>query len=393
MATLVEESLMITQPKILVLTASPIDGPGIGSLFLRDMEQSVPDLHFEFVVIPPHWLGPDSSRYEKLVRILRGIAGRSKYFQSIRLTVFRRFYLAMLSSRISKLARDKNADKIIVTATSPEIVALAAQLSELGNDTRIMVWDTPEYLASNLPLSQRQTSIHLRAFDQMMRSAQSIAVISNALSEKYKKKYNIPCKIIRHGVNLAKPIEQARPSHEVRIVFAGSLYCKTEWNSFVSALISNNWYINGKRIRLFFIGNFPLTGATRPAEMTFLGHLPFDQTLETLATMHIGYLPYWFSKSYELVARTSFPGKMSAYAAAGLTVFHHAPAYTEGSSFLKDFPFGIVCSSLKPKNVIESLETLINIMMSKKTNDARNAAWHQELSSTIMSQRVQDFIS
>jgi hypothetical protein len=384
---------MMEQKKILVLCSSPIDGTSIGSLLLRDIAQSLPEVQFEFAVVPPYWLGSETSRFKRQVAIFRGIAARSKSYQSLRLVAFRKFQLAKLVKRVSALARTYGAQRIIVTATSPEIVAIASQLSDRDLDTRIMVWDAPEYLASNMPLSRRQTAIHLAAFDKMMRGARAIAVVSDAFKRDYQQKYALPCEIIRHGIDLPAPYGRTKQTETVRIVFAGSLYCKGEWNAFVGALAAHNWHVGGKKVKVTFIGNFPWTGATRPPEIELLGPLPFDQTLDIMSKMDIGYLPYWFAKNYELVARTSFPGKMSAYAAAGLAVLHHAPPYTEGAAFLDKFPFGCVCSSLEPKTIIESLASLIKVMGTDKVREARLAAWNEELSGDVMAVRFKNFIA
>ena len=59
---------------------------------------------------------------------------------------------------------------------------------------------------------------------------------------------------------------QPEPHPEIRLVFAGSLYAKAEWNCFVKALSSAGWMFGGRKVVVCFMGRFPLKGADRPKE-------------------------------------------------------------------------------------------------------------------------------
>ncbi len=181
-------------------------------------------------------------------------------------------------------------------------------------------------------------------------------------------------------------------SGDVNIVFAGSLYAKSEWNEFVAALESVNWKLEGRTINLTFVGRFPASGAMKPARVKYCGELPFDETLKVLERMDIGYLPYWFSAEHQLVASTSFPGKLSAYAAAGLAIYHHAPAYSDAAGFLSENRFGVVCSSMERDRILADLTALISLAQSDECQSARRAAFETELSQRAMRQRFRDFI-
>lgn len=178
----------------------------------------------------------------------------------------------------------------------------------------------------------------------------------------------------------------------VRIIFAGSLYSKEEWNSLVDALESAGWRAGGRDVELHFMGRFPLSGARRPERVQLLGHRPFAEAMAIMAGMDIGYLPYWFDPAHEVPARTSFPGKMSAYAAAGLTVFHHAPDYTEATAFLGQYPFGVACPSLEPDVVLSSLDEAIRLSADEASRLAREQAVARELSRDAMAERARRFL-
>jgi hypothetical protein len=140
------------------------------------------------------------------------------------------------------------------------------------------------------------------------------------------------------------------------------------------------------------MGRFPLSDARRPEQAVMLGEKPFGEALEIMSSMDIGYLPYWFDQRHEIAARTSFPGKLSAYAAAGLAVFHHAPPYTEATAFLDRYRFGLACPSLEPAHVIGTLNRLVELACTDGCRAARQAAVSDELSRKAMAERFRHFL-
>jgi hypothetical protein len=169
--------------------------------------------------------------------------------------------------------------------------------------------------------------------------------------------------------------------------------CIRDRNSFISALEEVNWKINQKPVYLYFIGSFPRTGVKKSNRIIFTGVKTFEQTMQLMMRMNIGYLPYWLDQKFSMVARTSFPGKLSAYAASGLAVFHHGPEYAEASSFLNKYQFGLTCASLDRNTVVSELSKLDIHSTSPKCVYARENAMQTELSVTTMSKRFAEFIS
>jgi glycosyltransferase involved in cell wall biosynthesis len=379
--------------RILLLTPSDPNGSGIGSLFLRDLLAALPEGHVTVRNEPPFLLGSGKGSLAWLVRLWRRVSVRFGWLQAARLALFQWVALSSRVDAVIDQAKRDGADRIWATASSPEMIALAGQLAAKGYDLRVTVWDAPEYLANNLRLPGLARRYVLSQFAGLMRSATKAGVISHAMQRDYAERFGVQSEVIRHGIDIDRPLVRDKTREEVRIVFAGSLYSKLEWNAFVAALASIGWRVSGRPVRLYFMGEFPITGAHRPAEVTLLGHLSFHHALETMADMDIGYLPYWFAKDYELLARTSFPGKMSAYAAAGLAVFHHAPAYTEATTFLERHRFGVACAALDPEGIRRSLEQLVTFMNTQECAEARNEAFQMELSSKAMADRLRRFLA
>lgn len=384
-------------PRSTILLATSVDlrSDGIGALFLRDLISSQPCVTFSTHQESPFLIGGEPALFSRFFKLVLQVAStRVPGFHSLRLRAFKRYRLKQRVEAIAALADALGAECVWVTASSGEMIWIAERLSASGRDVRVTVWDAPEYLCQNLRLDRTLRAAMKASFGDLLRQARAVSVIGLAMREDYQKAYGVSSEIIRHGVAPSGCLASRKLSADqpVRIVFAGSLYSKREWNSFVHALDSVNWVVAGRPILLHFMGRFPFSGARKPRNLILLGEKPFSEALRILSTMDIGYLPYWFDKAHKLVARTSFPGKLSAYAASGLSVFHHAPAYTEVTEFLNRYPFGVACSSLKAAEVVRALENLLELAATDVCCQARMEAVQKELCRGAMASRLLRFL-
>ena len=379
-----------------VLLATPVDpqSNGIGALFLRDLVASQADTNFAFHQEPSFLTGGRAISSPSLVRFLWAGSSRLPLFHSAKLRWFRSWQLETRTAAVTAAADAAQAESIWTTASSPEMIWIAERLAASGRDVRVTVWDAPEYLSGNLRLDAALCDILMESFASLLQRARAVSVIGQAMQDDYRQRYGIRSEIIRHGIDADLTMVGRKPNSKgpVRVIFAGSLYSKKEWNSFVEALEAANWQVAGRPVVLHFMGRFPLSDARKPAQVVMLGEKPFGEALRIMSSMDIGYLPYWFDKSHETVARTSFPGKLSAYAAAGLAVFHHAPSYTEATAFLQEYEFGLACPSLKPDDVIGTLNRLVELAAMEECRAARMKAVHNELSREAMAGRFRRFL-
>lgn len=233
------------------------------------------------------------------------------------------------------------------------------------------------------------------SFGSLLRKAQNVHVNGTPMQEEFLNRYGAHSEIIRHGVDSKSILyrKEKQKDGPIRIIFAGSLYAKEEWNALIHALDSIDWKLLDRPILLHFMGRFPLSGALKSPNLVMLGEKPFEDALKILATMDIGYLPHWLDERRKLVSRTSFPGKLSAYAAAGLAVFHHAPAYAGLTGLIDQYPFGVNCPSLKGADIVRSLEELVHLASSDEFHSALEAAVREELSAEVMALRFRRFLA
>ena len=376
---------------VMIITSSNISGDGIGSFFIKDLLATIPNIKIYSKVFTPYLM-----RYKKkslLSRIKISILARIGLFQFIRLVYFRKFVLEDYIRSIELDFKSSQSDCIWIVTSTPELIFIGERLVNKGYDVRVTVWDDPEYLAKNLRVPRFFKNKMIESFGVLLNKSNQGMVISNTMHKKYKKEYNFNSEVVRHGLDKKHITKNKNTTQKIKIVFAGSLYSKKEWNCFIEALSDINWNLLGKEICVYYIGDFPLYGANKKSNITFLGRRSFDETIELLTEMDIGYLPYWFSKDFREVAETSFPGKMSAYACSGLAVFHHAPSYTEVTDFLSIYPFGVCCDSLNSKDIIDNLKILINDLNSDLYNKSRFLAVKNELSNSANIAKLNRFLS
>ena len=378
---------------ILLITSANKNANGIGTLFLRDIFRLTPDITTDWHTINPFMLGNRLTKYGKTGSTIRSLLVRIKIWHTLRLYLFEKILIKNKLKAIEQVLQNKKIDTIVLTTSTPELILIGKSLAEKNYNIRVIIWDAPEYLISNLRLKNKTKNKVLNNFDKLMYKAEAAAVVSEEMLDRYSKKYNIPTAIVRHGTASIEINNAKKDAELIKIVFAGSLYSKNEWNAFVKALDLAEWRLCNRTVRLVFIGNFPLAGASRPKQMEIYPPVSHSEALQLMSKLDIGYLPYWIDPLHETVARTSFPGKLTAYASAGLDIFHHGPNYSSVTKFLQKFPFGISCNSLDPNVIRKHLEKLSILTGSNFFHEARKQSMTEELSDAAMIKAFRNYLS
>jgi hypothetical protein len=333
----------------------------VGALMMRDLIPILPETQFHARSEFPFLMGPSHLTFlgRNIKIMFVAAANRLPFFNSARLIVFKKYFLMKHVEGIARAARDTQCECIWAALGSPEMILISKELVTRGYDLRATIFDIPEHILHNLRITVNLKLSLMQDFDFVVRSATSIHVNGIPMQNYVAAKGGTSCEIIRHGIDVYGTHGRTHPkTGPVRIAFAGSLYSKAEWNALIHALDLAGWRIGDRPVLLHFIGRFPMSGAKKPSEVIDLGEKSFDETMRTLSTMHVGYLPYWFDGKHEMTARTSFPGKLSAYAAAGLAVFHHGPSYAGPTVFLE-------------KHFLEELGKAIKLELSKSAMGPR----------------------
>jgi len=78
-----------------------------------------------------------------------------------------------------------------------------------------------------------------------------------------------------------------------------------------------------------------------------------------MSNVDLCYVPYWFGKAHAEATAQCFPSKISAYAAAGTPILFHGPEYGSPAKFLRRYPIGFCCHSLKESAILDSLSAFV----------------------------------
>jgi hypothetical protein len=260
----------------------------------------------------------------------------------------------------------------------------------------VTVWDAPEYFITNGRLDPWARRRILSIFDHVASHAQTISVASDGMKALYEGRYGTRGVTMAHGIDRRHWRQRpASPAAEDRLViaFAGSLYAKQEWNALVGAIEGSGGTIAGRRVSIRFVGRFPRLGARTATFVEKAGPHSFDESMEQLSQADVAYLPYWFDPRRALIAQTSFPGKMSAYVAAGVPVLYHGPRDSSPTLFLQQYPVGVGCHSLRHREIISALEKLASDVPTLEAASAvRQRALDEVLGLEAMLRRFADLL-
>lgn len=379
--------------RILLIASTDLQKDSVGKLFIESFVNIATEIDFTAYVQRQFILSGKKFGSSAIGKLSLAVLSRIGFIQTFRIFIYKLFYLQDDVELILRKSNEIDAESIWITLSTIELILISNELIKKKKRVKITVWDAPEYLSNSIRLSSKSAKHVMQLFGEVIKNSSQVSVISDAMKREYLSFYGVTSNVIRHVIPQYPINEDKKNYKKIRIVFAGSLYSKNEWNSFITALEGVNWKINQKPVYLYFIGSFPRTGVKKSKRIIFMGVKTFEQTMQLMMRMNIGYLPYWLDQKFSIVARTSFPGKLSAYAASGLAIFHHGPEYAEASAFLNQYQFGLTCASLDRNEVINELSKLDIHSTSTKCVEARKNALQTELSVATMSKRFVEFIS
>ncbi len=385
-------------PKILLLVNSDPAGTGIGELFLSEIGRVYPAgrlVRFSTVqqreaAGTSSWLGFRSiSRYVN--------TSRWPLFSSVREWLFTLTSAESMAIEVASIIKEEKIDIVWSVLSSGLTITLTERVMKLSQVPVVStVLDDPEYFAKSQyidPFTWR----HMHAqFARVLNRSRCVSVISESMQSIYRTRYGVESIIIRHGVEEShfQAWGGSRSNDQIiRIGFAGSLYAKKEWNALLRMLDSVGGRIAGKDVRVSFIGRWPRTGVNSARYVDKLGQMSFESAINVLRETNIAYLPYWFNTRHSVTVRTSFPGKLSTYAACGIPVLYHGPLDSSVTPFLRDYPFGVGCHSLNESEIHGAILNLLeDAEFLHQASDARDQALDEELGRTAMLRRFCELV-
>jgi glycosyltransferase involved in cell wall biosynthesis len=199
-----------------------------------------------------------------------------------------------------------------------------------------------------------------------LRNARAVVVPNEALGEEYFRRYGIRCAVIRNPCPLPDlgALDRAGspfPDGEAAIVYTGSVY-HAHHDAFLdlAAALSR---LGDPKARLHVYTSqsredLERLGLRGPA-VVHHPHIPEPEVPRVLRHARVLFLPLAFDSPIPEVIRTSAPGKMGEYMAAGRPILVHAPEDSFVSRYFRASGCGLVVGRSGPDPLAAALRTLL----------------------------------
>lgn len=270
----------------------------------------------------------------------------------------------LLTKKAVQFGQENKVNLVWAILDCPSIIYTAIPIANTLNIPLVSTaTDPPERFFESLHINQYSLNMLSKLFVRTLQYSIRCGVASDGMREQYKALYKVDSAVMIHGVRtdqIRMPARTLSTPGMFIIGFAGSLYAREEWAALIAALDCANWRICGRDVKVVVLGGWFHARAIGKMRIEYLGWRSVEETLEVIAGVDVSYLPYWFAESYASTVKVCFPNKLSIYLAAGRPVFYHGPEYGSPVRFLKRFPAGVCCHSLKPGEIIEALSKLIS---------------------------------
>lgn len=293
--------------------------------------------------------------------------GRSK-FGKINSFLFnnynRKLVLPKIAKEISNVISLNNEKidliwSVIQGQTMICLVPLVAKLLKL--DYVVQIWDPPEWWLNENCFDPYSYRVVMNEFASLLEGSKCCLAASHNMAEHYKKIFKVKCMPVIPSLSSDKKfVEKRNLKKEIHIAYSGQIYARDAFLSFVKALDSINWKCEGKTIILDIFTDYidPNFIKKYPNIHTY-GWIPQDILLDKLSSMDLTYCPYRFDEEFEIIARLSFPSKLTSYLKTSVPVLIHAPKYSSISNFISDGKTGYICNSLDITILAKKIKSIL----------------------------------
>lgn len=262
---------------------------------------------------------------------------------------------------IMDVITQKGIDRIWIILQGQTMIHVAKYIID---NTKIpvitQVWDHPKWWLEENKVNWLSTQRILRNYEYVIGHSQACGVASDNMGNEYHDKYSLKCRVIIPTLKIAaKPITEniLASKHDIKIGMCGQLYAKDEWDSLVAALEGVNWEINGKTVKIIYVG-YSLNENINPNIINH-GYKSQSDVLDIMGECDILYCPYIINEAKKHISIYSFPSKVVSYMAASRPILYHGPMYSSPAKLITNSNLGIACDSLEAKDIIGAITSIL----------------------------------
>jgi hypothetical protein len=331
---------------------------GGGSVQLRSHINQMPDLDVEWCYLSAtpvngarrHWLGEPLSPF----LLAADLSARTGF-------------LPGSTAAVRSLVGKMEADLYWIVAHY-EGISVAAELLSMGKTVHLTVQDEPLAMLIFSRRFRPLWPLMSLVFPRVLKSAKSVDVISIAMRDYFKRRYNVNCFALYRHLPELPVMTSAPPENTLSVGHIGSLYQPNAFRHFIRAC--QKYALRHKlSLRIARIGsssNMEKITSEYPLAFENYGQLLERDALPVLATCHFVYAMYPDGIRFRGFRRTSIPAKLSTYIQAQRPIFAHTPCDSGLAQLVTQFGVGKVCSSNKELDICQSIRDLLNFQIPRE---------------------------
>jgi hypothetical protein len=261
---------------------------------------------------------------------------------------------------VHNLANRLQADLYWVVAHN-EGVSVAAELCGMGRKVHLTVHDDPVCMFKRSRKYRALAPLMYHHFSKLLRSADSVDVISTCMRETYKRKYNVDSIPVYRYVPELPRIAFNVSRDTLTIGHIGSVYHSKPFRRFLSAC--QNYAVGQKRtlkiVRIGCSSTLNAIATEKPDLFENCGELDEPQAISRLSSCDILYAMYPSGKRFECFRQTSIPMKLSTYVQAQRPIFGHTPSDSTLAKLIGKYELGEICTSDDDKAICQALQNVL----------------------------------
>ncbi len=271
------------------------------------------------------------------------------------------------TAMVKDLASRIQADHYWVVAHN-EGISLATELCVMGKRVHLAVHDDPVCMFKRSRKYRVFAPLMSRQFSRLMRTVESVDVISSWMREAYKQKYKVDSFPIYRFVPELPRISFQPVRGSLRVGHIGSLYHPEPFRRFLSAC--QRFAGGAKRaLKIVRIGSSPeidRVASENPQLFDNCGEQDEEKAIAILASCDFLYAMYPSGSRFQCFRQTSLPMKLSTYIQAQRPIFAHTPADSGLAQIVCKHGVGTVCSIEREPDIQASLEALLEMQMNRE---------------------------
>jgi len=199
----------------------------------------------------------------------------------------------------------------------------------------------------------------------VLKGATGIIVPNEFMRDELRSRYGVEGVIVRNACDPPEDygdtgVDSFEPGDGVRIVYTGAVY-QAHYDAFVN-LVAAIGLLKRPNVKLHIYASEPaadLIAAGIHGPVVFHKHRAIHFIPRIQRQADILFLPLAFDSPYPEVIKTSAPGKMSEYLAAGRPILVHAPHDCFISWYFRKNECGVVVDRLDPALLAETIDRVL----------------------------------